>query len=435
MLPDAASHLDDLVAFLSAAPSPFHASATAAERLVASGSHPTDGVAEWDAFVARRGHLVRGGALIAWASGGGRPSRFRVIGAHTDSPNLRLRPLPDRVSAGMVQLGVEVYGSPLLSTWLDRDLGLSGRVSVRRNGAVSVELLKVDEPLLRIPNLAIHLDRTVNSDGLRIDPQQHLVPVWGSYPTTVPAFRRWLGGRLDVDEADVLAWDVMAHDLTPPAMLGVDRSMLSAPRIDNLLSCHAGLMAFLDAADHVAPDTVAVLVLFDHEEVGSETATGAAGSLLPSILERIVVALGGSRSDLMGALGGSICLSADCAHATHPNHPHRSEPDHRIRLDGGPVLKHNAMARYATDAIGAGLVTDLADRIGIPLQHFVSRGDLPCGSTIGPVTSARLGMTTVDIGVAQLSMHSSRELTGVVDPHRFARLCEAFFVDDSPVPS
>jgi aspartyl aminopeptidase len=419
-------HLEDLAAFVSASPSPFHAVAEASRRLTDAGYSCVDESESWprspgDFF------LQRGGALVAWSTAGARnPSAgFRLIGAHTDSPNLRLRPRPDHESAGMAQLGVEIYGGALLNSWLDRDLGLSGRVSVRTSDDdVSTVLFRCDEPLLRVPQLAIHLDRSIATDGLRLDPQRHLQPVWSSAPQTVPTFRAWLSDRLDVDVDALVSWDLMTHDLTAPALLGVDESLFASARLDNLLSCHAGLTALLNSSSESSK--VPVLCLFDHEEVGSQSSSGAASQLLPAVLERIALAADCTRDDWFAALAASLCISADGAHATHPNWPERHEPDHPVRLDGGPVLKWNADARYGTDSPGAAHVLSLARATNIPMQTFVSRNDMPCGSTIGPVTAARLGITTVDVGVAQLSMHSARELAGVIDPARFATLLECF---------
>jgi aspartyl aminopeptidase len=403
-----------------ASPSPFHAVAEVVRRLSAQGVEVVD---EADPWPTRPGRfvMVRGGSAIAWATDGRRsPAHgFRVVGAHTDSPNLRVRPRPDTGGAGFRQLGVEVYGGVLLNSWLDRDLGLSGRVAVRSGpGDAELRLFRVDEPLLRVPQLAIHLDRAVNAEGLKLDPQAHMVPVWGTGTATEGDFRRFVADQVGVGP----------HDLTPPALLGVDRSMLAAPRLDNQLSCHAATTALLEllasAPDDAGP--VPVVCLFDHEEVGSESATGASGSLLPTVLERIAGATGLDRDGWFASLAASACLSADGAHATHPNHVGRHEPGHLIALNAGPVLKHNANVRYATDATGVALVATAAAAAGVPLQHFVSRGDMPCGSTIGPVTAARLGITTVDVGVAQLSMHSARELCGAEDPAAFVGLLTEF---------
>lgn len=419
-------HLEDLGLFLTASPSPFHAVAEASRRLLEAGFTLVDEANAWPDAPGRF-FLQRGGALVAWSTAGNShpAAGFRIIGAHTDSPNLRLRPRPDHQSAGMAQLGVEIYGGALLNSWLDRDLGLSGRVHVAHDENQSeTRLFRCDDPLLRVPQLAIHLDRSINSEGLRLDPQRHLQPVWSNSANSVPTFRAWLGEQLGVGTESVLAWDLMTHDLTPPALLGVDQSMFASARLDNLLSCHAGLVALLAAS--AESRSVPVLCLFDHEEVGSQSSSGAASQLLPTVLERISLAADCTRDEWFSSLASSLCISADGAHATHPNWPERHEPDHPVFLDAGPVLKWNADARYGTDAPGAGQVLSLAQQIGVPTQTFVSRNDMPCGSTIGPVTAARLGITTIDMGVAQLSMHSARELTGVVDPARFATLLAAF---------
>ncbi len=418
----------DLGRFVSASPSPFHAAAEVVRRLAPSGFQVIDESGPWPSDPGRY-FMVRGGSLVAWSTDAGRtPARgFRVVGAHTDSPNLRVRPRPDTGAVGFRQLGVEVYGGVLLNSWLDRDLGLSGRVAVRGDdGSPEMRLFVADEPLLRVPQLAIHLDRGVN-EGLKLDPQAHVVPIWGTGPASDGEFRAFVADRVGVDPGAVLGWDAMAHDLTPPTLLGTDRSLLAAPRLDNQLSCHAAttaLAALVDADTTGGP--VPVVCLFDHEEIGSESATGAAGSLLATVLERIATAGGLDRDGWFASLAASACLSADGAHATHPNYVGRHEPGHLVAVNAGPVLKHNANVRYATDAAGEALVVTAAERAGVALQHFVTRGDMPCGSTIGPVTSARLGMTTVDVGVAQLSMHSARELCGADDPAAFVALLTEF---------
>ena len=419
-------HLKDLAEFISASPSPFHAAAEVSRRLSEAGFARVN---EADAWPSTQGsyYLQRGGALVAWSTAGAhRPSAgFRLIGAHTDSPNLRVRPRPDHQSAGMAQLGIEIYGGALLNSWLDRDLGISGRISVgSKVSETSTVLFRCDEPLLRVPQLAIHLDRSIMTEGLRLDPQRHLQPVWSAAPQSAPEFRTWLSERIQVPVDEILSWDLMTHDLTPPAVLGVDESLFASARLDNLLSCHAGIVALLQSS--LESPFVPVLCLFDHEEVGSQSASGAAGQLLPTVLERIALAGDCNRDQWFAALASSACISADGAHATHPNWPERHEPDHPVHIDGGPVIKWNADARYGTDSPGAAHLLSIAREIDIPMQTFVSRNDMPCGSTIGPVTAARLGITTVDVGVAQLSMHSARELTGVVDPARFATLLESF---------
>jgi aspartyl aminopeptidase len=418
----------DLLAFIDASPSPFHACATAAERLTAAGFAE---VHEAEAWPATPGHrfLRRGGSLVAWATGTGQAptTPFRIVGAHTDSPNLRIKPQPDTGAVGYRQLAVEVYGGALLNSWLDRDLGLSGRVVVRGPGGPIERLLRDNRPLLRVPQLAIHLDRDVSTHGLQLNPQQHLVPVWGLGDPAPGGFASYVADQVGAAPADVLGWDLMAHDRTPSTLAGVDEELLSAPRLDNLCSSWAGLTALLGGVGASAePGPIPVLVLFDHEEIGSTSDRGAASTLLPVVLERIVTAAGGGREDLFRALAGSACASADMAHATHPNYADRHEPGHRIHLNGGPVLKVNSNLRYATDGATTATFVLACEQAGVPLQRYAHRSDLPCGSTIGPITAAELGIATFDVGAPQLAMHSARELAGSADPAMYAASLAAF---------
>lgn len=407
----------DLCRFIDSSPSPYHAVEEAVLRLTAAGFSES-GQDEEPPAPGR--HLVRsGGALVAWADEGRSPyAPLRIVGAHTDSPNLRLKPKPDRSSAGCRQVGVEVYGGALLNSWVDRDLGFSGRLVLRSDDGVRVVLVRDDRPVARIPQLAVHLDPGVNEKGLVLNPQVHLSPVLGAGTAQDGDFVTMAAVAAGLDPDEVLAFDVMFHDLTPSRLLGIREDMVSAPRIDNLLSCHAGTEALIAAAEGDGP--VPVLALFDHEEVGSISSTGAAGPLLERTLRRFV------GLDAR-PIGDSVVFSVDGAHATHPNYPERHDPEHRILLDGGPVLKFNARERYATDAVGAGIVRLAAERAGVDLQSFVSRSDMACGSTIGPATAAVLGMRTVDLGVAQLAMHSARELCGSADPARLRDLLVELF--------
>jgi aspartyl aminopeptidase len=419
-----------LIAFIDASPSPFHAVAQAGRMLEEAGFRRVQEVEPFPTEPGRH-YLVRGGSLIAWSSEGdeasgtsGRARPFRVVGAHTDSPNLRIKPNPDVARAGWQLLGVEVYGGPLLNSWLDRDLGLSGRVAVRDpDGAVGTRLLTVTDPLLRVAQLAIHLDREQNT-ALVLNPQQHLVPLWGQ--DDVPGdFRGYLAEQVEVDAADILGWDVMTHDAQPARRIGRGGALIAAARLDNLATSYAGVRALVDAVER-EPAHVPVLVLFDHEEVGSVSDRGAMSTLLPSVLERAVMSRGGGREDYFRALTGSVIASGDMAHATHPNYADRHEPEHRIAVNGGPVLKVNAQLRYATDSLGAGAFTLACEQAGVPVQRFVIRSDLPCGSTVGPATSALTGATTVDFGAPMLSMHSARELCGAEDPAMYAAALAAF---------
>ena len=418
-----------LAAYLDASPSPFHAVESAAILLEDSGFTR---VTETDRTPTEPGRYlaVRGGSLIAWSTEADTPpgAGFRVVGAHTDSPNLRIKPQPDVVRHGWQQLAVEIYGGPLLNTWLDRDLGLSGRVAVRGTAGVEARLLLLDEPLLRVSQLAPHLDRTVSTEGLRLNPQEHLVPHWGigSEPADFVGF---VAQRLEVEARDILGWDLMTHDLTPARRIGRDRDLLASARLDNLATSFAATVALATSVEEGrARDAAAVPVvaLFDHEEVGSTTERGAQSTFLPAVLERIVISRGGSREDYLRALAGTVIASGDMAHATNPNYADRHEPGHRVRMNGGPVLKINAQARYATDGIGAAEFRLACERAGVPVQTFVTRTDLPCGSTVGPMTSALTGATTVDFGAPTLSMHSTREACGVADQAMYAGALAAF---------
>lgn len=415
-------HIDchDLGAFIDASPSPFHAVQTAAQRLAAAGFTERLEAQDWSDEAS--GFVRRGGSLVAWRGAESPAAGFRIVGAHTDSPNLRIKPRPETDEGGIVQLGVEVYGGALLNSWLDRDLGLSGRVAVAADG-IEERLVLVDRPVLRVPQLAIHLDREINERGLNLNKQTHMSPIWRSGTADTGDFKSWLADEAGVEVDRIRGWDLMTHDLTPSAQLGADESFYAAPRIDNLASCHAAVEALI-ASTHVS--ATSVVCLFDHEEVGSVSSTGAGGVLLPRTLERVHRLLGGASEDLPKALALSSCISADGAHATNPNYVDRHEPDHRIELNGGPVIKHNANERYATDALGQAIAEQACRDADVPFQLFVNRTDLACGSTIGPVTAAQLGITTVDMGIAQLSMHSARELCGSADPPRLAAALAAF---------
>ena len=418
-------HADRLGAFIDASPSPFHAVQTALGRLTDAGYQLLAETQPWPSAPGRY-VVCREGTLAAWdtlASPATAHTGFRVLGGHTDSPNLRIKPQPDVTREGWDQLGVEVYGSPLLTTWLDRDLGLSGRVAVRDPDGPwgsRQRLVRVDDPLLRVANLAIHLDRSVHDEGVRLNPQLHLAPIWGA-TGAAPTLRAWLAQRLDVAEADVLAYDLMTHDLAPSARLGHARDLLAAPRLDNLATAYAGVEALLAAgadleAGSGAGRHIPLLVLFDHEEIGSMTDRGAFSSFLPGLLERVVLSRGGGRDDLHRALADSLVCSADMAHATHPNYVERHEQAHRIAVNGGPVLKVNSKGRYASDAPGEAAFELACEQAGVPMQRFVVRSDLPCGWTIGPMSAALTGVVTVDVGAPMLSMHSAREMCGADDP-------------------
>jgi aspartyl aminopeptidase len=419
----AASVLDDLAS----SPTPYHAVARAAEILETVGYTQAPPDAPFPPEGGGR-YLVTGGTLIAWWQPADRPapgSGFCVVGAHTDSPNLRVRTNADVSAASFAQVGMEVYGGVLLNSWLDRDLGLAGRVAVEVGGGQVESLLYLDDdPILRIPQLAIHLDREIREKGLKLDPQRHLTPLWalsgdnasGDADTDDGAVRRHVAAGLGIETETILGWDLMAFDTQPPAVVGRDGDLFASARIDNLVSAFCATRALASAtAAGVDPPSIPVVVLYDHEEIGSESATGAAGALLGTTLERIAGAAGLDRQEYLASLAGSLVVSADGAHATHPNYVDKHEPSHHIALNQGVVIKRNANQRYATDAVSEAAVVAAAGAADVPLQYYIHRNDLPCGSTIGPITAARLGVSTVDLGAPQLAMHSIREMAGLAD--------------------
>ena len=405
-----------LCAFIDRSPTPFHVCETVGAELEAAGYSRLD---ERDAWPAEQGrfYVVRGGSLVAWSteSSTAATDPFRVVGGHTDSPNLRLKQHHDLAPEGLGVVALEPYGGAWLHSWLDRDLGIAGRLALRDGTEV---LVHVEEPVLRVPQLAIHLSER---KPLEVDPQRHLNGLWS---TSAGSFLDVVSARAGVDTADVLGFELMTHDTQPSAVTGVHGEIVSAPRLDNQVTCFAGTRALVAATP--TPGVRPVLALFDHEEVGSTSERGAQSDLLATVLERIVLAAGGTRDDYHRAIAASVCASGDMAHATHPNHAERHEPLHHITIGGGPVLKLHPNLRYASDAPGTAHFARACEQAGVPLQRYEHRADLPCGSTIGPLSAARTGMLTVDVGAPQLAMHSAREMMGAADVDPYAQALAAF---------
>ncbi len=354
------------------------------------------------------GFIKRAGSLIAWRQGSKKVSQFRIIGAHTDSPCLKIKPHPDDSKFGWHTLQVEIYGGPLLNSWLDRDLGIAGH-AVLRDG--SVKLFRSVNPIARISQLAIHLDREVNERGLILDKQLHLSAAWATGEKSSD-FVPWVASQLDTKPGDVLSVDAQFFDFPRAQILGLDNSLLASGRLDNQASCWASISALIETQ---SPTNTCVVALFDHEEVGSSSATGAAGPFLEHTLERIADASGLSRIDYLNALRQSSCISADNAHAVHHNYPDRHDHEHAPIVNQGPALKLNSNQRYATSSTSAAMFIKACETAKVSHQMFVSKNNMPCGTTIGPITATRLGIDTVDVGIPQLSMHSAREVCGVGD--------------------
>ena len=400
-----------LLAWLDKCPTPFHVVETAATSLDVNGFVRVNQLGH---ELPDRGYLAIDGCIVAWRLGTPQGA-LRIIGAHTDSPNLRVLPQPDIHQFGWSQLAIEIYGGVLLNSWLDRDLGIAGRV-IDSNG-VSY-LYSAPRALARIPQLAIHLDREIGDKGLHLDRHQHMTPVWGS---TKQSFFEWVQDTSGV--TDVAAVDAHLFDITPASLLGVDQTLIASGRLDNQASCWSAIEALRNAPESVH---TSILVLNDHEEVGSNSATGAAGPMLSNIVSCIASQHGLSEGRQFDRLASSWCLSADNAHAIHPNYPERHEPRHAPLINEGPAVKVNGNQRYATSARGLAHIRSIAESNGIPLQTFASRNNVPCGSTIGPITATQLGIEAIDIGIPQLSMHSAREMCGADDPLHMESLMSAF---------
>jgi len=415
--------VQDLLQFVNRSPTPFHAVAETVSRLNAQGYRPLDEAEAWNVDPGDKVYVVRGGGSVAAFHMGSAPAQeagFHLIGAHTDSPNLRVKPNPELEKAGYGQLGIEPYGGVLLHTWLDRDLSLAGRVSLADGGARLVDFRR---ELLRVPSLAIHLNRTVNTEGLKLNAQTHMAPILALKELGDINLCALLAEELgDVKTEDVIAWDLMAYDVQSATRSGRSREFIHAGRIDNLASCHAGLSALL-AAERDAKMSRG-LVLYDHEEVGSRSAQGAASDFLRSCLQRLS---GDSAESFHRAVAKSFLISADMSHAIHPNYADLHEPTHQPVLGGGPVVKINVNQSYATDGESWASFERWAKEANVTTQRFVVRSDLGCGSTIGPITAAELGIRTVDVGNPMLSMHSCRELAAASDVPRMIDVMKRFF--------
>ncbi|MDJ1114785.1 M18 family aminopeptidase [Microbacterium dauci] len=421
---DSLAHATDLADFVAASPSSFHAAAEVARRLREVGFVE---LSEQDAWPAQPGgtfFVVRDGAVLAWVvpTDAGPSTGVHIFGAHSDSPAFKLKPRPTTGSLGWLQAGVEVYGGPLLNSWLDRELRLAGRL-VLDDGT---QVLAATGPLLRLPQLAIHLDREAN-DGLALDRQRQTQPVWGLGEADSADLLAELASTAGVDAARIRGYDIVTADAARGAVFGKDDVFFASGRLDDLASVHAGVVALERAADGFDAERIAMLAVFDHEEVGSATRSGAAGPFLSDVLERVQGSLGADREQQLRALASSWCVSSDVGHAVHPNFAEKHDPVVQPRLGAGPILKINANQRYATDAVGAAAWNGWCAAAGVGSQEFVSNNAVPCGSTIGPITATRLGIATVDVGIPILSMHSARELAGVSDLADLASVAETFF--------
>ncbi|WP_297740346.1 M18 family aminopeptidase [uncultured Tessaracoccus sp.] len=411
-------HIADLAHFASSSPTSYHAAANIAERLVSAGFTQLDERKPWQS-IAGKYFIVRQGAVVAWIAPEALSDEAgaRIVGTHTDSPAFKVKPGELLQSAGWTQIGVEIYGGPLLNSWLDRDLGIAGRLVT----TYGEQHLVQSGPICRIPQLAVHLDRGVN-DALHLDKQTHLQPIL----TTVPngGLLGHLAELAGVERSDVAFHDLYTFDTQAPQVIGLNQEFFASARLDNLACTHAALVA-MERAE--ATSDVQIFAAFDHEEVGSGTTSGAAGPILDDMLTRIAAGYGLDADASRAFTARSSCVSADTGHLVHPNYPNHHDPVVRPQPNQGPLLKLNAQQHYASDAVGTAIWLDACKRADVPTQPFVSNNAMPCGTTIGPITATRLGITTVDVGVGLLSMHSARELCGVEDPGYLSRALGAYW--------
>jgi len=422
--PTALAHAEDLAEFIGASPSSYHAAEQVAQRLEAVGFVR---LAEEDAWPQPAGGsfvVVRDGAAIAWTvpADASATTPAHILGAHTDSPGFKLKPQPTTGARGWLQAGVEIYGGPLLNSWLDRELRLAGRL-VLSDGRV---VLADTGALLRLPQLAVHLDREANS-GLALDRQFQTQPVWGLGDPDAEDILGELASSAGVDAADIRGFDAVVADAARGTVFGKDDAFFASGRLDDLASVHAGVIALAEAAADASTGPIRILAAFDHEELGSGSRSGAAGPFLEDVLARVYAGLGADESERRRAFAASWCLSSDVGHSVHPNYIAKHDPVVQPVLGSGPILKINANQRYATDAVGAAAWANWCATADVMSQEFVSNNNVPCGSTIGPITATRLGIRTVDVGIPILSMHSARELAGVADLHALTRVAAAFF--------
>lgn len=419
----------DLMDFIAMSPTPFHAVEQIVYKLECAGYRRLYEADSWQ-LEAKQGYYVtrNDSSVVAFKMGDNPVSDgVRMVGAHTDSPCLKVKPEPDIIKKGYYQLGVEVYGGALLNPWFDRDLSLAGRINyLDDEGELCNTLINFEDPVAIIPSLAIHLDREANNSR-SVNPQTDIPPILLKLPETSadakPEFRQILLQKVreEADDAvEVLDYELSFYDVQEPAYVGLHQDFIASARLDNLLSCYTALMSMTETSNPGSK----LLVCNDHEEVGSLSTSGAQGPFLESVLERIA----GSRENFVRMMDKSIMVSADNAHAVHPNFSDRHDANHGPEINKGPVIKTNANQRYASNSETSAIFRQLCKKADVPVQSFVVRSDMACGSTIGPITAGTLGVKTLDVGVPTFAMHSIRELAGRWDAYYLFRVLKEFYV-------
>lgn len=414
--------------FLEASPTPFHATENIASELRDAGFEALSENAEWNLEPGGRYYVTRNDSSVIAFVKGLKPeleTGIRMVGAHTDSPCLKVKPNADIYQKGYWQLGVEIYGGVLLAPWMDRDLSLAGRVTVLlQNGELKNILVNFEEAIATIPNLAIHLNRGVN-DAFKLNPQLHLVPVLAQIddehkPTVVSLLKDYVAiHHSGLQVSDVLDYELCFYDTQAPAVIGLNKDFIVSARLDNLLSCYVGLESIINAGNEYS----CLLVCNDHEEVGSASAVGAQGPMLETTLQRWL----GSTDMVARVIDRSMMISVDNAHGVHPNYADKHDNNHGPLLNAGPVIKINSNQRYASNSETQAQFRDLCRQTDVPVQAFVTRSDMGCGSTIGPITATGIGVKTLDIGVPTFGMHSIRETAGSEDAANLVKVLQRFY--------
>lgn len=429
---EAQEFAQDLINFIHASPSPFHVVANVRERLVDAGFLPLAFDERWTLSGGGKYFVTRNdSAIVAFVVGEGDPAQdgFRLVASHTDSPSVRINPSPEMVvEDAYLKLDTEIYGSPILNTWLDRPLRVAGRVSLKGNGALNPEarLVFFDGPMLLIPNQSLHMNRKVN-EGLALNPQDDMMPLLAGVSDELEKdglLKRLLAEDLGVEVDQIAGFDLFLSEYEKGSLVGLNREFISSTKLDNLAMVHAGLLGFL--ASDMGPATN-VLACYDDEEVGSRTRQGAASPFLATLLERIVMARGKDREDFYRAVHNSFMISADMGHAVHPNAADKHDPVNKPVINGGPMIKIAAKKNFITESNSAAVYLALCDRLGISVQTFVSRSDQKGGSTIGPISATQLDLRSLDVGNPTLAMHSIREMAGVADHNSIRRSFEEFY--------